>query len=393
MLTFIAWIIALPLIIALLIFTAETLLGLLPVKTTPVAAHTGRTILLMPAHNEADSIQSILDQLKPVLCDKIQLLVVADNCTDNTADVVRAADYAVIERDVADVRGKGHALAFGRDWMKQSPPDCVIVFDADCQTDAGSVHDLIVHCMAYDRPVQAQYVMQPDPLAAPMVQISNFAFWLKNAVRQRGGHRLGAAAVLVGTGMAFPWRLFETLPLATSNIVEDLALGIHLTEIGEAPCYRDSAMVISAAANEKATLGQRTRWEHGFITMAREYGLKALWRGITRGDRKLFQLGLHLMVPPLVMLFLMALGGLAALAICVALGGAVAPFVTVLFFTICAAIAVLLAWGSGGHRWASWRALLKVPFYIVWKIPVYLKLVRGDTPDWQRTERTPGSDT
>ena len=98
----------------------------------------------------------------------------------------------------------------------------MIIFDADCETASASIRDLSRHSLKLGLPVQARYVMRADRTASPILQISNFAFWLKNAVRQRGINRMGGAALLTGTGMAFPWTLFEKLPLATSKIVEDL---------------------------------------------------------------------------------------------------------------------------------------------------------------------------
>ncbi len=107
--------------------------------------------------------------------------------------------------------------------------------------------------------------------------------------------------------MAFPWQLFEDLPLATSNIVEDLGLAVYLTGSGTAPVYLEQAFVTSLPASEGATLDQRTRWEHGFIATAREFGIDSLWKGASSLNWKHFLLGLHLMVPPVALLFGMTL--------------------------------------------------------------------------------------
>ncbi len=242
------------------------------------------------------------------------LLVVADNCSDATAQLVRQAGQEVIERTDPARRGKGYALAFGRDHLKLDPPECVIVFDADCQADAQSIAALANVCVAENVVVQARYILEPDLSVSPKVQISNFAFWVKNVVRQRGAHRLGGAAILVGTGMAFPWHIFKSAPLATANIVEDLALGINLTQNGHAPTFLEQATVASVAASEGATLGQRTRWEHGFLAMAKSHGLGAIRDGLRTRNRKLFQLGLHLLVPPVAFLLLFSVAALGILA-------------------------------------------------------------------------------
>lgn len=387
MISVLPWVIAAPLSLALTVFILETCFGLMASKLIKVEGDQPKTVVLMPAHDEASNISATLEQLEPVLSDRVRLLVVADNCSDQTAEIVKVHGYEVIERSDIDHRGKGYALAFGRDHLRQNPPDCVVVLDADCTTDQQSIRDLSRYCLELSLPVQAQYVLNPDKNASPMVQISNFAFWVKNVVRQRGGQRIGAAALLTGTGMSFPWSLFGELPLATSDIVEDLGLTIYLTQTGNAPIYLDQALIRSLAAGEQATLTQRTRWEHGFLSMARAFGVTSFFQGIRRADHKLFQIGLHLMVPPVALLLGVSIIGLGLTALTAALFGSALPFFFIAAPLVLAIIAIFLAWCSGGKRWVSGGTLFKLPIYLLWKIPIYLGLFRGPTSSWDRTER------
>lgn len=389
MLVLLCWLVTIPPVVALTIFSLETLLGTVPLKVKAYPEYMPTTRILIPAHNEAGTIETTLDRLASIVSDKVRLLVVADNCSDETAKLVQQAGYEVIERNDPDNRGKGFALAFGRDHLRADPPECVIIFDADCETNAASITTLAKSCVAGNVAVQASYVFQPDLAAAPKVQISNFALWMKNVVRQRGGHRLGAAAVLVGTGMAFPWEMIKIAPLATSEIVEDLALGIHLTRTGQPPIFLEQALVRSTAATEQATLDQRTRWETGFVAIARSVGFKALWSGISTSNRELCQLGLHLLVPPLALLLMLSL----AISIAVGLGawmtGRWEAFAVLAIALATASTSVLLNWMIAGRRWLGFKALLRLPLYLLWKIPVYLRIVKGHEIVWTRTERTP----
>jgi cellulose synthase/poly-beta-1,6-N-acetylglucosamine synthase-like glycosyltransferase len=399
LLSVLTWLIALPLMVMLGIFTLELYAGLWPAKRRDVAfdpaiAHAPKIAILMPAHNEARTIQAMLGPLLPLLNDNLKLVVIADNCSDDTASVAAMPGIQVIERHDPENRGKGYALAFGQEFLKKAPPEvfpeCVIIMDADCTMDAASMGEIARSALHHGVPVQARYVFHPDPSASPKVQISNFAFWVKNVIRQRGGRRLGGAAILGGTGMAFPWPLFAQLPLASGDIVEDLGLCIAATKRGHAPLYLDHAHVYSAAADEGATLGQRTRWEHGFLMTARTHALGSICDGIGSGNRKLFQLGLHLLVPPLALLFILSFAVLLLLAVIAFSGGAAAAFVWLLVLLFCAAIGVLLAWASGGHHWLSIGALLRLPLYVLWKIPIYLRLAKGEKSGWTRTDRTDG---
>lgn len=388
MLVALCWVFAIPPVVALTIFSLETLLGTIPRKAKSCPGPMPTTRILIPAHNEVGTIETTLSRLDTIVSDDVRLLVVADNCSDETADLVRRAGHEVIERCDPDNRGKGFALAFGTDHLRAGPPACVIIFDADCETDAASIEMLAKSCVDGQVVVQASYVLEPDRTASPKVQISNFAFWIKNVVRQRGGQRLRSAAVLVGTGMAFPWRIIERAPLATSEIVEDLALGVHLTRTGQPPIYLEHARVKSVAATERATLEQRTRWETGFVAVARSYGLRTLWDGARTGNRKLFQLGLHLLVPPLALLLMLSLAIAVAVGVGAWLTGEWEAFIALVLALAAAVAAVLLNWLIAGRKWLSGQALLRLPLYLLWKIPVYLRMVKGEKVGWTRTERS-----
>jgi hypothetical protein len=118
------------------------------------------------------------------------------------------------------------------------------------------------------RPAQAVNLLAPDLAASPLVQLSTFAFMIKNLIRQRGLQRLAGRAHLTGTGMALPWNLFASANLGGSNIVEDLALGLELADRATAPKLVSRATVWSPAASESGTLVQRSRWEGGYLATA-----------------------------------------------------------------------------------------------------------------------------
>jgi hypothetical protein len=50
-------------------------------------------------------------------------------------------------------------------------------------------------------------------------------------------------------------------------------------------------------------------------------------------------------------------------------------------------IALGIAWAREGRIAISGATLLRIPLYLLWKLPVYLKLVRGKQSEWVRTER------
>jgi cellulose synthase/poly-beta-1,6-N-acetylglucosamine synthase-like glycosyltransferase len=388
-LTFIAWCVALPPAFLLIVLLTELLAGTFTSRRNAATALAlpPQIAILMPAHNEAASVARFIEPLLPQLGERVRLVVIADNCTDDTASVARAAGAMVIERQDATLRGKGHALAFGRDWLAQDPPDVVVVLDADCELEGDSLSMLAETCVATGRPVQSCYLLRSQPSDAAMVQISNFAFLIKNLVRQRGAARIGAPAILGGTGMAFPWALFKNAPLATSHLVEDLVLGIDFARAGHAPLYLEDARTWSSPAAKDATRTQRTRWEHGYVQTAAKVALPLVGEGVARGRWGLIWQGLSLAVPPLALLMTLGIALLGATALLALLGASWLPAAMLFAAMTLTTIALGIAWAREGRIAISGATLLRIPLYLLWKLPVYLKLVRGTQSEWVRTER------
>lgn len=343
--------------------------------------------ILMPAHNEAGGIARTLALLQPGLDETIRLIVIADNCSDDTAAIARATGATVLERHDTSQRGKGHALAFGRDALRADPPDCVVVLDADCEIGAADLRTLIETTVARQRPVQSCYLLRTRADDRPMTQISNFAFLIKNRVRQRGAAALGAPALLTGTGMAFPWALIAEAPLATSHLVEDLVLGIDYARKEQAPVYLEQATTWSDAASQQDTLTQRTRWEHGYVSTALRHGLPLIGEGLARLRPGLAWFGLSLMVPPLALLMSLALAALGGTALLALFGATPLPALLLAGTIALTALALMLGWARDGRETVRAATLARIPLYLAWKIPVYLRLVRKRETQWVRTGR------
>jgi cellulose synthase/poly-beta-1,6-N-acetylglucosamine synthase-like glycosyltransferase len=363
----------------LLVLTMETLAGLRTPKSPDASDLAPRTTVIVPAHDEEAGIAHTIAAINP---SGFAMLVVADNCTDATAAIARAAGAQVVERSDATHRGKGHALAFARTALSDDPPDVVIIMDADCVPVGDALTRLATRVAQTDRAVQARNELDTRADDPPMTRISNFAFSLKNVVRQRGLMRIAGTCVLTGTGMAFPWGQFSDAPLATADSVEDLAIGLALVRAGQLPLYADDARVTSPPASGMAAVTQRTRWEHGFMATASQSAPQMLMRA----QWPSFWLGLHLLVPPLALAF-----GLAMLAFLVvfALGFASSfvPAAALATILAVAGLSVLAGWHAVGRAILPLGTLIRVPLYIAWKLPIYLKLARGADRRWTRTER------
>ena len=368
-------------------FAVELFVGLRPIRRINPTDAPETAVVLVPAHDEEKMIGDTLPALIAAAADRARILVIADNCTDQTAAAVRALGVEAIERVDPTRRGKGFALDFARIHLRQSPPDVVLVLDADCHLDAGSLEILVAACAASKRPCQAVNLQLPGPAASPAVQLSTFAFFIKNVVRQRALQRLAGRAHLLGTGMALPWPAFERASLATDNIAEDLEMGIELAEAGLRPLFVEEASVWSVPETESNTLTQRRRWEGGFLKNALGAAPRVFQRALAAGDVRGLWAAINLLIPPLALLVLLDLAALILGILLAALAGASRWPITLLAVSLMASCAGLaLAWSTGGRQFVTLGTLARIPAYILWKLPMYLGFVRRGAPkEWIRT--------
>jgi cellulose synthase/poly-beta-1,6-N-acetylglucosamine synthase-like glycosyltransferase len=346
-----------------------------------------RLAVLIPAHNEAAGISATLSSIRSQLKPTDRLLVVADNCTDATADVARRCGAEVIERQQADLRGKGYALDFGLRHLAADPPSVLVIVDADCTLGEGCLQHLANACVRSGRPVQALYLMNAPAEAPLRLRMAAFTWRIKNWLRPLGALRLGAPCPLMGTGMAFPWQLIIKANLASGHLVEDMKLGIDLAREGHPPLFVPEARVDSVfPMSNEAAQAQRSRWEHGHLSTMLSDGPSLLWSGLRARDARLVAMALDLMVPPLTLLLGLVLLDLLLGAV---VSAAVGPWPMGIALTglILVLASSIRAWWMVGRDLLSIGDLLRAPAHLFMKIPMYLKFASRRQKEWVRTER------
>src|SRR5580698_7399464 len=264
-----------------------------------------RVSVLLPAHDEAIGIAETLDNIKAQLEPGDRLLVVADNCSDDTANIAAARGAEVSVRFDATRIGKGYALDWGLRQLEKNPPDIVIVVDADCRLAPFAIDRLASTCEQTKRPVQALYLMTAPAGSRINHQVAEFAWRVKNMARPLGLSALGLPCQLMGTSMAFPWAIIRSVDLGSGQIVEDLKLGLDLARTGCLPSFCPEALVTSSFPNsEQGAKIQRQRWEHGQIGLICTAAIPLLREAIITQNFGLLVLVFDLLVPPLSLLVL-----------------------------------------------------------------------------------------
>ncbi len=347
-----------------------------------------KVTVLVPAHNEEVVIRSTLVDIKSQLQKQHRLVVIADNCSDATAELARSVGSTVIERHDPLLTGKGYALDYGLRFLESEPPDIVIFVDADCKVEQGAIEQLTQYAIATKRPVQATYLMSKPNSSNPKASVSAFAFKVKNLVRPLGLAQLKMPCLLTGTGMAFPWSVIRAVDLANGYIVEDMKLGLDLTIAGHTPVFCPQANVTALLPQQaQATKSQRTRWEHGHLKTLLTYVPVLLKASIAQKRLDLLISALDMCVPPLSLLVFI---WLLLTAVSLVFGVLTALWMPVAFLTTAGLfilIAILGAWVKFGRTDLPLQELLTVPFYVIWKIPIYLKFLVQPQNKWIRTER------
>ncbi|MCY7282363.1 MAG: glycosyltransferase family 2 protein [Cyanobacteria bacterium CAN_BIN43] len=354
----------------------------------PISKPAPRVAVLMPAHDEAGGIRLVLEGLLPQLAPQDRLVVIADNCSDDTAAIAKEVGATVIERHDSQRKGKGYALDYGMNFLESDPPDVVVLIDADCRVEEGTVAQIAQQAIVTHQPVQAVYVMDRPTRPTPKDSVSALAFLVKNQVRPSGLRKLGFPCLLTGTGMAFPWSVLRGAKLASSNIVEDMQLAVDLVIAGHPTSFCANARVNGILPQqERAAKSQRTRWEQGHLKTALTQIPRLLQAAIQQRRFALVAIALDLCIPPLSLLVTLWAAALTVTLIAGAFGISTASLIALLGLEGgLILISVLSAWAKFGRE-LPLLSLLAVPFYILWKIPLYFNFIVNPQTKWVRTER------
>ncbi|MCU1761138.1 glycosyltransferase family 2 protein [Pseudomonas sp. 14P_8.1_Bac3] len=377
------------LVLPVLVLFVQVLLACLPARSRPSrGGPRPRLAVLVPAHNESSVIVATIQSIRQQLLEGDRLVVVADNCSDDTAAVARAAGAEVVERSNDQQRGKGYALEFGVRHLAMGAPQVMIVIDADCQLGEGTLERLARCCVDSGRPAQALDLMHAPEGAGLKVRLAEFAWCVKNRVRPRGWARLGLPCPLMGTGMAFVWKDLALIELASGHIVEDLKMGLDFCRSGKPPLFCPEALVTSYfPRSDEGLATQRTRWEHGHLGVILGDAPKLFVESISKRNGSLLAMTLDLWVPPLALLTLVLVAGFGLAWLVFLFGGPSAPAVIATVGLALLAVAILLAWSQFGRGIISFSTLMYAPFYALKKIPLYIGFLLKRQVEWVRSKR------
>jgi cellulose synthase/poly-beta-1,6-N-acetylglucosamine synthase-like glycosyltransferase len=344
-------------------------------------------VIVVPAHNESAGIARTLNNLLAE-CQRdgnTRLWVIADNCTDDTAEQARTAGAQVLERHHPDLHGKGHALEFAFSALVPLEPEGVwfIVIDADSHVEPGFLAAMRSAMQPSAHALQACYLSRPaHSLKARLGRLGQFGF---NLIRPLGRTRLGASVGILGNGFALRRDLTQAVAYDTHSVVEDLEYHLKLVRSGHHVHHVPAAQVWGEMAESASgARQQRARWEGGRLRLVRERSLPLL-REVLSGQWRLGEPLLDLWLLPMGLHVLLLALTLLAPQVWMAVGLGLGVWSLALY--------VLAIFVRGPVTKADAHALLLAPVFIVWKLSllplIVLRSRRQAT--WVRSERKASS--
>ncbi len=364
-------------------------------RTRPVlTAEPGlRIAALLVAHDEEQVIGGAVTRLCAQDYDRehYEVVVIADNCSDRTAEWARAAGATVIERHSGGARGKSAALGFGIDWvLRQGRFDAVAVFDADNHADPACLGKLAARLASGERIVQG-FVDAKNPGAGWVPALSALGFWAMAALQQAPRERLGLSAPLMGTGWAAEIELCREELAALDSVTDDLELVARLALLGVRVAYEPAARVRDEKPDTLAqALRQRERWMRGRWAVVEEYVPRLLAAAFGRdGDRDLgermraFDACIQLAAPS-VLFSGAALGAVAGVEFLRLRPARATLSLSLALLTFAAPLPELVAHRPPRRVWALYPLQ---PLYLLLSVPLSAAgFVRRGAATWRRTE-------
>jgi cellulose synthase/poly-beta-1,6-N-acetylglucosamine synthase-like glycosyltransferase len=359
--------------------------GMLPPRRTHTktgSLGTLRIAVVVPAHNESANIARAVSSLLRAERGSVRLTVtvVADNCTDNTADVAVEAGARVLVRHNDTLRGKGYALDHAFELLLRESFDAFIVVDADSEVSANFITAMAAAFETGAGAAQCRYIVRNsgDSIRTRLLNVALFGF---NVLRPRGRDRLGLSAGIYGNGFGLSAGTLRVVPYTAASVVEDLEYHLALVRARRRVRFIDAAAVYGdmpvAGPGVKT---QRARWEGGRLRMMVEK-VPGLGLDIMRGSFRSVEPALDLLLLPLafhVVLLLIALVAPVTIVRATALAG-----LGIVGLHLIGAIA------TGGGTVKDVAVLAAAPFYIGWKILLIPKLIASSRSGalWVRTAR------
>lgn len=257
--------------------------------------------LIVAAHNEEVVISDMVKSLKEIDYPEelYDIYVVADNCTDKTAEKAKKSGALVCERFDKKNQGKGFAM----EWMFRKLStfkkkyDAVAIFDADNLVSHNFLTEMNKKlCEGYS--VVQGYLDSKNPEDTWITGAYSISFWTTNRMFQVARNNLNLSAQLGGTGCCIKTDVLRKLGWGATCLTEDLEFSCKLVLNGSKVGFAHEAVVYDEKPLKlMQSWHQRKRWMQGFADVSERYFFKLMKNAILKHDFKSFDCALYSIQP------------------------------------------------------------------------------------------------
>ena len=250
--------------------------SLIKVKEKPfVENKEHRFMMIIPAHNEEKVVGNLVESLQQLDYNRelYDIYVIADNCTDNTAQVAKEAGAIVYERFDEAHKTKGFALQ----WFLQqkieedAPYDAFCIFDADNIVDKNFLNAMNKKLNQGEDVVQG-YRDIKNPSDSWVTAGYAIFYWTMNRFYHLARYNLGLSPLINGTGFMVKFDVVKPEGWKTKTLTEDIEFSLKRIIEGKKLGWATDAIVYDEQpVGFKQSWSQRSRWTVGHIQCLHEY--------------------------------------------------------------------------------------------------------------------------
>ncbi|HHX18378.1 MAG TPA: glycosyltransferase family 2 protein [Clostridium sp.] len=357
-----------------------------------------RFALIVAAHNEEKVITHIIDSLfkQNYPRNLFDVFVIADNCTDKTAEIAEKHGAIVYKRFNSTLRGKGHALEwmFEKIFAMDKKYDAISVFDADNLVSSNFLLEMNKQLCRGHKVVQG-YIDSKNPYDSWITCSYSIAFWLSNRIFQLPRYYLGLSCGLCGTGFCIDTDVLKKIGWGATCLTEDLEFTMKLVLKDMKVAWAHNAVVYDEKPlTLKQSWNQRKRWMQGHADCTSRFLGPLFKKAFKNGDLISFDCAIY-MFQPIRLIFI----GLITIMMWVQIVFPESPFFTLkyLFPAEVWSIFVILQFLYGpfiilAERKFSPKVLLGFlvyPFYCLTWIPITIQgFLTKNNKDWSHTHHS-----
>jgi cellulose synthase/poly-beta-1,6-N-acetylglucosamine synthase-like glycosyltransferase len=255
----------------LIYFTCLSLFGLRkPKRDYRIMPDQKKFVFIVPAHNEESVIGSTIESLlaQNYSKDLYDIVVIADNCTDATVNIVKSYDNVRCLENISkpdEPRGKPHAIAKYVETEHWKQYDYVAFIDADNIVDSNYLKEMNSQLIAHPEFTAVQGYLGMKNVASSMTASGYAAvYFITNRAVQYANYRLGWNAAIGGTGFVLDTKYLAERGWNPRSYTEDFELQVELSMAGRKSGWNHFAVVHDEKPNSFiASHNQRTRWAQG----------------------------------------------------------------------------------------------------------------------------------